>query len=90
MAAVDSIQQVILEKPESHAELQCSLAKLTEVLELVPPTTNLEHAYALDRQVFYTLFRLTYRENIDPIQFEAIWQQACVHELENLSTEMVV
>ena len=60
------------------------------MLELVPPTTNLEHAYALDRQVFYTLFRLTYRENLDPIRFEAIWQQACVHELENLLTELVV
>ena len=35
---------------------------LRDILEFLPPTSNLEHAYVLDRQVLFTLFRLTYRE----------------------------
>ena len=60
------------------------------ILELVSPTTNLEHVYSLDRQVFYTLFQLDYRERLDPHQFEATWQGTYFYELENLLTEIVV
>ena len=63
---------------------------LRDILEFLPPTSNLEHAYVLDRQVLFTIFRLTYREKVEPMRFEAIWQQACVHELENLLTEIVL
>ena len=57
---------------------------------MVPPTANLEHAYSLDKQVFYTLFQLEYRERLDPHRFEATWQVACFYELENLLIEIVV
>ena len=73
-----------------EADFHCSFRDLKELLELVPPTPNLEHAYALDRQVFYTLFQLEYRERLDPHRFEALWQAAYSYELENLLTEIVV
>ena len=50
----------------------------------------MKHAYSLDRQVFYTLFQLEYREQLDPRRFKATSQAACVYELKNLLTEMVV
>ena len=73
-----------------EADFCCSFQELKELLELVPPTANLEHAYFLDRQVFYTLFQLEYKEHLDPHRFEATWQAAYVYELENLLMEMVV
>ena len=33
---------------------------------------------------------MEYRERLDPHRFEALWQAACVYELENLLTEIVV
>ena len=39
--------------------------------------------------MFYTLFHLTYREKLDHVRFESIWQQMCKYELENLLTEII-
>ena len=71
-------------------ELSIPWDALRDILEFLPPTSNLEHAYVLDRQVLITPFRLTYREKVDPMRFEAIWQQAYVQELENLFAEIVL
>ena len=71
-------------------ELSIPWDGLRDILEFLPPTLNLEHAYVLERQVLFTLFCLTYREKVDPMRFEAIWQQACVQELENLLAEIVL
>ena len=71
-------------------ELSIPWDALRNILEFLPPTSNLEHAYVLDRQVLFTLFRLTCREKVDPMRFEAIWQEACVLELENLLVEIVL
>ena len=53
-------------------ELSIPWDALRDILEFLPPTSNLEHAYVLDRQVLFTPFRLTYREKVDPICFKAI------------------
>ena len=87
---VDPVLLVSISTLKREAEFCCSFQELKDLLELVPPTANLEHAYSLDRQVFYTLFQLEYWERLDPHQFEAIWQAACTYELENLLTEMVL
>ena len=86
----DSVPQMSIQTTKREANFRCSFQELKELLKLVPPTTNLEHAYALDRQVFYTLFQLEYREQLNPHRFETLWQAVCVYELENLLTEMVV
>ena len=52
-------------------ELSIPWDALQDILEFLPPTSNLEHAYVLDRQVLFTLFCLTYREKVDPMHFEA-------------------
>ena len=70
-------------------ELSIPWDALHDILEFLPPTSNLEHAYVLDRQVLFTLIHLTYREKVDPMRFEAIWQEACVQELENFLAEIV-
>ena len=57
---VDPVLQVNVPTIKREAEFCCSFQKLKDLLELVPPTANLEHAYSLDRQVFYTLFQLEY------------------------------
>ena len=60
--------QVVIQTPKREAEgLHVPWEDFKEVLEFLPLTTNLEHVYALDRQVFYTLFRLIYREKLDPM-----------------------
>ena len=87
---MDPVLQVSIPIIKREADFRCSFQELKELLELVPPTANLEHAYSLDRQVFYTLFQLEYRERLDPHRFEATWQVACTYELENLLTEMVL
>ena len=87
---VDPVLPVSISTLKREAEFCCSFQELKDLLELVPPTANLEHAYSLDRQVFYTLFQLEYRERLDPHQFETIWHAACTYELENLLTEMVL
>ena len=87
---VDPVLQVSVPTIKREAKFCCSFQELKDLLELVPPTANLEHAYFLDRQVFYTLFQLEYRERLDPHQFEATWQATCTYELENLLTEMVL
>ena len=84
------VPQVSVQGPKREAEFHCSFQELKELLELIPPTVNLEHAYALERQVLYTLFQLEYRERLDPYQFEATWQVACFYKLENLLTKIVV
>ena len=86
---MDPVLQVNIQTIKREADFRYSFQELKEPLELVPPTTNLEHAYSLDRQVFYTLFQLEYRERLDPHRFEATWQATCTYELENLLTEMV-
>ena len=87
---VDPVLQVSVPTIKREAEFCCSFQELKDLLELVPPTANLEHAYSLDKQVFYTLLQLEYWKRLDPHQFEATWQAACTYELENLLTEMVL
>ena len=87
---VDPVPQVSIPTIKREADFRYSFQELKELLELVPPTANLEHAYSLDMQVFYTLFQLEYRERLDPHPFEATWQTTCTYELENLLTEMVL
>ena len=53
---VDPVLQVSIPTIKREADFRCSFQELKELLELVPPTANLEHAYSMDRQVFYTLF----------------------------------
>ena len=87
---VDPVLQVSIPTIKREAKFYCSFQELKDLLELVPPTANLEHAYSLDRQVFYTLFQLEYRERLDLHRFEATWQTAYTYKLENLLTEMVL
>ena len=87
---MDPILQVSIPTIEREAAFCYSFQELKDLLELVPPIANLEHAYSLDRQVFNTLFQLEYGERLDPHRFEATWQAACTYELKNLLTEMVL
>ena len=52
----DTDPHVSVQGPKREAKFHCFFQELKELLELVPPTANLEHVYSLDRQVFYTLF----------------------------------
>ena len=52
----ETVPQVSVQGPKRKANFHCFFQELKELLELVPPIANLEQAYALDRQVFYTHF----------------------------------
>ena len=41
-----------------------TMESLLELQEFIPPTANLEHAYAYDRQILLLAFNLVWRERL--------------------------
>jgi hypothetical protein len=63
---------------------------LLDLTEYVPPTSNLEHGYAFDRQVLFLVLNLNWRETLSNSQFRTVWSRACYYNLENLLLEVVL
>lgn len=57
---------------------------------LIPPTTDLEFAYAWKREVFFLYIGLTLKESITKSCFKTIWNRSVQLKSENLFTEIVV
>ena len=76
------------EKEASPLDITSEL--LLDLTEYVLPTSNLEHAYAFDRQVLFLMLNLNRHETLSTFQFGSVWPRACYFNLENLLVEVIV
>jgi hypothetical protein len=76
------------EKEASPLEITANL--LLDLTEYVPPTSNVEHGYAFDRQVLFLVLNLNWRETLSNSQFRTVWSRACYYNLENLLLEVIL
>jgi hypothetical protein len=58
------------------APLDITADLLLDLTEYVPPTSNLEHGYAFDRQVLFLVLNLNWRETLSNSQFRTVWSRA--------------
>ena len=78
------------EAEKEASKLDLTPESLLELTEYVPPTSNLEHAYAFDRQVLFLMLNLNWRETLSTFQFGFVWPRACYFNLENLLVEAIL
>ena len=63
---------------------------LLDLTKYAPPTSNLEHGYAFDRQVLFLVLYLNWQETLSNSQFRIVWSRAYYYNLENVLLEVIL
>lgn len=88
-------QEVKATAPEEKSTLMrkrqrvLHVENLEALFELIPPTDDVEFAYAWEREVFFLYTGLTFKEYISKSRFKSVWAKAVQIRSENLFTEIV-